>query len=181
MRTEGKKCRWACPVLMSRTSELVLSNSDDNCSSRCWKELPRGELIAERARPCSTSVFSALNLSLANSDCGSKLSSSRLECNYSGEIVRSRMKLSNSSEPMVRHKWNFTDFTTASHLSPICGAAGGLNIHWVPSFISELYKVEFSSWDCLKRVFSSLSAPMKSVPQFEYRWEGLPLSEVNRL
>ena len=69
--------------------------------------------------------------------------------------------------PMARRKWNFIYFITASHLPPVCGTAGWLNIHWVPSFIRELYKVEFSRWAFLKRVFSSLSAPMKFVPQSE--------------
>lgn len=59
------------------------------------------------------------------------------DCELSIASTLTRIVLNSSYiskvSPMIRFRWNFTDFIAASHLPPKCGAEGKLNCHVVPS------------------------------------------------
>ena len=60
---------------------------------------------------------------------GSSLNGSRgREFRIASIWVVVSLKVSKVS-PMVRRRWYLSDFTTASHLPPMCGADGGLKFH----------------------------------------------------
>ena len=90
--------------------------------------------MAKSSRDGSGTVVSALPMRKcpgvsAEMSSGSSLSGSRGHEFRIASIWVSRVVVSSKVSkvsPMVRRRWYLSDFTTASHLPPMCGADGGL-------------------------------------------------------